>query len=93
MTGPDFVMPFNVTTEWRTVLCLIRQHLVLLKKIIMADLKSSAQCMAAEQKALKILGNIKRVFHYRKNLLVLAFYGAGIGKTAAGVRCPVLVSN
>ena len=45
--------------------------------VITADLKSSAQCIAAEQKAQKILGYIKRVFHYRNKQTVLALYCTG----------------
>ena len=52
--------------------------------VIMMDLKSSAQCIAPEQKAQKILGYIKRVFRYRNKKTLLA---------SAGVRCPVLVSD
>lgn len=44
--------------------------------VIKADLKSSAQCIAAEQKAQKILGYIKRVFRYRNKRTVLALYRA-----------------
>ena len=47
--------------------------------VITADLKSSAQCIAAKHKAQKILGYIKRVFRYRnKQVLVrpLLEYGA-----------------
>ena len=44
--------------------------------VITADLKSSAQCIAAEQKALKILGFIKRVSRYRNKRMVLALYKA-----------------
>ena len=44
--------------------------------VITADLKSSAQCIAAEQKAQKILGYIKRVFRYRNKQTVLALYRA-----------------
>ena len=44
--------------------------------VITADLKSSAQCIAAQQKAQKILGYIKRVFHYRNKQTVLALYRA-----------------
>ena len=44
--------------------------------VISADLKSSAQCIAAEQKAQKILGYIKRVFRYRNKQTVLALYRA-----------------
>ena len=44
--------------------------------VITADLKSSAQCIAAEQKAQKILGYVKRVFRYRNKQTVLALYRA-----------------
>ena len=44
--------------------------------VITTDLKSSAQCIAAEQKAQKILGFIKRVFRYRNKRTVLALYKA-----------------
>ena len=44
--------------------------------VITADLKSSAQCIAAEQKTQKILGYIKRVFRYRNKQTVLALYRA-----------------
>ena len=44
--------------------------------VITADLKSSSQCIAEEQKAQKILGFIKRVFRYRNKRTVLAFYKA-----------------
>ena len=44
--------------------------------VIKADLKFSAQCVAAEQKAHKMLGYIKRVFRYRNKRTVLALYGA-----------------
>ena len=40
--------------------------------VITADLKSSAQCIAAEQKAQKILGFMKLVFRYRNKRMVLA---------------------
>ena len=42
--------------------------------VITADLKSSKQCIAAEQKPQKILGYITRVFHYRNKHTVLALY-------------------
>ena len=42
--------------------------------VIMADFKSSAQCIATEQKVQKILGYIKRVFRYRNKQTVLALY-------------------
>ena len=44
--------------------------------VITADLKSSTQSKAAEQKAQKILGYIKRVFRYRNKQTVLALYRA-----------------
>ena len=44
--------------------------------VITADLKSSAQCIAAKQMAQKILGFIKRVFRYRNKRTVLALYKA-----------------
>ena len=44
--------------------------------VITVDLKSSAQCVAAEQKVEKILGYIKRVFRYRNKQTVLALYMA-----------------
>ena len=44
--------------------------------VITVDLKSSAQCIAAEQKEQKILGDIKRVFRFRNNQTVLALYRA-----------------
>ena len=44
--------------------------------VIKADLKSSVQCIAAEQKAQKILGYIKQVFGYRNKQTVLALYRA-----------------
>ena len=44
--------------------------------VVTADLKSSAQCVAAEQKAHKMLGYIKRVFRYRNARTVLALYRA-----------------
>ena len=44
--------------------------------VITADLKNSTQCIAAEQKAQKILGFIKRVFRYRNKRTVLALYKA-----------------
>ena len=47
-----------------------------LRVVITTDLKSSAQCIAAEQKAQKILGYIKRVFRYRNKQTVLALYRA-----------------
>ena len=40
--------------------------------VITTNLKSSVQCIASEQKALKILGYIKRVFRYRNKQTVLA---------------------
>ena len=43
---------------------------------ISADLKSSAQCIAEEQKAQKIMGYIKRVFRYWIKQMVLALYRA-----------------
>ena len=47
-----------------------------LEVVITADLKSSAQCIAAEQMGQKILGFIKRVFCYRNKQTVLALYKA-----------------
>ena len=44
--------------------------------VITADLKSSAQCIAAEQKGQKILGFIKRVFRYRNKRTVFDLYKA-----------------
>ena len=44
--------------------------------VITADLKSSAQFIAAEQKAQKILGFIKRVFRYRNKPTVFDLYKA-----------------
>ena len=44
--------------------------------VITTDLKSSAQCIVAEQKAQIILGYIKRVFRYRNKQTVLALYRA-----------------
>ena len=44
--------------------------------VIMVDLKSFAQCIAAEQKARKILGYVKRVFWCWKKQTVLALYRA-----------------
>ena len=43
--------------------------------IITTDLKSSAPCRAAEQKAQKILGYIKRVFRCRNKRTVLGLFG------------------
>ena len=44
--------------------------------VITTDLKSSSQCIAAEQKAQKILGYIKQVFRYRNKQMVPALYRA-----------------
>ena len=44
--------------------------------VITADLKFSAQCLAAEKKAQKILGYIKRVFKHRSKTVVLTLYNA-----------------
>ena len=44
--------------------------------VIMADLKSSSQCIAAGQRVKKILGSIKRMFRYRNKQTVLAWYRA-----------------
>ena len=44
--------------------------------VITTDLKSSAQCIAAEQKAQKILDYIKQVFRYRNKQTVLALFRA-----------------
>ena len=43
---------------------------------ITVNLKSSAQCIASEQKAQKILDYIKRVFRYRNKQTVLALFRA-----------------
>ena len=44
--------------------------------VITTDLKSSAQCIAVERKAQKILGYIKWVFLYGNKQTVLVLYGA-----------------
>ena len=48
-----------------------------LEVVITADLKSSVQCIAVEQKPQKIQGYIKRVFRYQNKQTVFALYRAG----------------
>ena len=42
--------------------------------VITEDFRFSAQCLAAEKKAQKILGYVKRMFHYRNKTTVLTLY-------------------
>ena len=51
-------------------------HEVDLGVIITEDFRFSAQCLAAERKAQKILGYIKRVFRYRNKTTVLTLFNA-----------------
>ena len=44
--------------------------------VITSDLKFSKQCIAAEKKAQKLLGYIKRQFGYRKKEIVLSLYNS-----------------